>query len=963
MLRSLSGALLVLACAFGIASGAEITATSTPGGAAAERLPRDPANAYGQFDNGLKYIVRKNANPPGKVVLYLHVKTGALNETDQQNGLAHFLEHMAFNGSQHYKPGELVPLLNHMGMTFGADTNAHTNLWETVFKLTMPDTKPETIDTALTILADYANGLSLPKEEIDSERGVILEESRARKSVAQRLRKQSTRELFADTRLAVHDVTGDEDQIKTFPREQFEDYWNTWYRPENMTLIVAGDIEPKAVIAAAKTKLEWVKDRAPAREALKAGIKPFAAAQAIIVTDPEQVSGGISLIALQPARLPITTRAQLRRNIENAVSEWIVNRRFSDIVRKGGAPFRRASVDSDDFLHEAYEVSASAGGEAEDWNKMLDAVVAEISRAIDHGFTARELELAKNELLSGASRAVKTESTRNSSAIVAQLANAVGQDYPMLSAKQRLDYMTEELASITTDDLHNAFVNNFKTKNYAYVLTMPESKQDLKLPSKDDVLAAASAAWAKKTQPPEDTKLAGSILASEPDAGKVVSKDTDQDLKVTTVTFANGVVMHHKFSDYKKDSVAVEMTLPGGEIEETAENRGVSDVASLMVARPATSRFTSSQLRDLLTGKNVAVGGGIGFDAMTISVSGSPSDLPAGMQLAYAILTDGVLEQSALDNWRKLELRSMESRKTSAQFHLAEAMSLTFYGGDLRMAPVNEQIVKRQERSAAEAWFRRIADNAAIEVAVVGEIPLDDAVALVAKYVGSLPKRTKDLASLDKLRKLERPPGPFTKRVGFSSTTPKAMVLAGYESCDALDPERRPLVLASHIISDRMIERIREKEQLVYSIGCHNSPAVSISGTGMLVASAPTDPGKTEKLAAVVIDMFKEFADKGPSEDELKTAKKQIANRLSSEMKEPGFWMSQLNDITYRRRSIAELKQLPDVYQTFTVEQVRDAVRKYVKDERLIEVQVVPKSTSSGTAPASQPVARGRSDS
>jgi zinc protease len=499
---------------------------------------------------------------------------------------------------------------------------------------------------------------------------------------------------------------------------------------------------------------------------------------------------------------------------------------------------------------------------------------------------------------------------------------------------------------LTADELHKAFVANFKTKSFTYAVTLPESK-GVTVPSKDDVLAAANAAWAKKTQAPEDSKLAESILPSQPDPGKVASREHDKDLDLTTVTFANGVVMRHKFVDYKKNQVSVQINVPGGAIEETADNKGISEVASLMVARPATSRFTSSQIRDLMTGKNVAVGGGIGLDTLSFSVGGSPNDLGLGMQLVYAILTDGALEPSALDDWKKRELQNLERRKTSAQAQLGEAVAKTVYASDVRLSPLTVDVINRQERSPAEAWFKRIANHAAVEVTVVGDLPVEEAIDLVAKYVGSLPKRTGEFSELNKLRKLDRGPGPYTEAVHFTSVTPKAVVLAGFIGCDALDPQRRPLTLASLVLTDRMIKRLRESEQLVYSIGCQSSPAVSIPGTGLFAASAPTDPEHAGKLADAVLEMMKELAKDGPSEDELATAKKQIANTLVSQMKEPGFWMSQLNDLAYRGRPLEDIKQLPEIYQTFTAEQVRDVARQYFTDERMVRLAIIPEAASS----------------
>jgi zinc protease len=922
---------------------------------ASDELPRDPNNIYGKFDNGMAYIVRKNANPPGKVALNLHVKTGSINESEQQNGLAHFIEHMAFNGSTNFKPGELIPLMSKLGMVFGADSNAHTTLHETVYKLTMPDTKPETIDLALKIFSDYANGLKFGDDEISNERGVILEEKRTRIGVDERMQRMFMEQVFADTKLARHDVIGDEETLKTIPRSEFIDYWDAYYRPENMTLVVVGDIDPQAVIAQAKERFATFKGRGESRQAAKAGFKPTQATRAFIFSDPEQVRAEVGFMTIKPARPPTTTAPQLRQELVDDLGNWIVNRRLDELVRKGGAPFRDANVDTMDFLNEALMVQAQGEGEPQDWNKIMDAVITEVDRAIDHGFTDRELELAKSERLSNAERAVQTESTRDSDQIVAMLSSAIGRNRPIMSAEQRLELTKQFLGTITKDELHKAFVDNYKSNAYNYILSMPAKKEGLKLPSTDDVLAAASAAWAKKTEAPEETKLAGSILASEPDAGKVTSSDTDKDLEITTLKFENDVVMHHKFTDYKKDAVTIKITLPGGAIEETAANKGVSDVASLIASRPATSRFTSSQVRDLMTGKKVTVRGSIGTDTLSLTVSGSPAELPLGMQLAYAILTDGRLEQSALDEWKKKELQTHEMKKSSPEGQIQDAFAKTVYAGDVRMLDLTPEEINRQERSPAEAWFKRIAGSAAIEVAVVGDMKLEDATALVSKYVGSLPKRTGTFDALNPLRKVNRGPGPYATSLHVKAIADKAITLAGFIACDELDPERRPLSLASQILTDRMNERIREKERLVYSIGATILPGKAFPGTGLMFAAAPTDPKNADKLADVIVEMFKEFAEKGPTEEELTTAKKQVANQLKDQMKEPTYWMQQIGEMAYRGKPLSDIKQMPDIYQTFTVAQVQDAVKKYCKDESIVRIEIVPEGTE---APASQPASK-----
>lgn len=918
-------------------------------------LPRDPGDHFGTLPNGVKFIIRHNANPPGKVSMDLHVRTGALNETDQQNGLAHFIEHMAFNGSEHFKPGELMPTLNKLGMIFGADSNAHTSYQETVFKLTMPDTQPKEIDTALTIFHDYASGLLFVPKEIDDERGVILEESRSRKSAAERIQKEQMKKLFADSRLAIHDVIGDEDQIRHWQKDTFENYWNAWYQPENLTMIVVGDIDADALQKEIEAKFSDIKGRAADKPQQKAELKPTTHPAAYVFTDPEQVGCEVDLLTLRPP-LPVTTTVdQYKHLVLQNAAQWIVNRRFADLIRKGGAPFRSANVDSESFFHEVQLVQGEAEGEPTDWNGMLDGLIAETSRAIDHGFQQRELELAKSDLISGAERAVQTESSRDSESVVAQLASQVGEQEPILSAQQRLDLIKDALASVTPDQLHQIFVDDFKGQPFQYTLTLPKSVPNFQQPSEQDVLAAASAAWSKKTQPLAEQQSATALLPSEPDPGKVDSQQTDDDLKITTVIFANGVVLHHKFNDYKKDTVMVSITLPGGAIEETAETKGLSDLASLILQRPATSRLTSTQIEDLGVGKNINVGGGIGLDTMSIRVAGATKDLPYGLQLAYALLTDSTLEQSAVDDWKKNMLQSLEQMKLTPDGQLSLAMEQTVLGNDLRLKQLTPEQVKGLQRASAEAWFKRIAGNAAIEVAVVGDLPLDKTVELVGKYLGALPKRTNSFESLDSLRTLRRDAGPFTKTVKFTSVTPKASVLAGFISCNQLDPQRRPLSLASLILTDRMTDRIREKEQLVYSMDCENEPGRAIPGLGMFIASAPTDPHNAERLGNEVIEMMKDFAAKGPSDEELGIAKKQVANMLDSQMKQPAFWLTNIAELNYRKRPLSDLKSVPGIFQTFTADQLRDTVRQYLSDQTVINLQIVPDSVVSTTQPSPQP--------
>ncbi len=907
-----------------------------------EPLGQDPANVYGEFDNGLSYIIRPHSNPPGRVSMFLRIDSGALNELPEQNGIAHFFEHMAFNGSANFPPGKLDEYLASIGMVFGADTNAFTSFDQTVYMLFMPDNKPETLEQAMTVMGDWAHRVELPDEEIEKERAVILEEMVRRDSLSRRMWDRIRKSVMAGTRLEVHDVMGEAELIKTWPREQFVDYYRTNYRPENITLIVVGDVEPEAVVAAARPHLgEW-EAQLPARTAEKLGVEPFAEPRAFVFSDPEQVSAEVGMTAIAPFPGAMTTYERFSEELTQGVAQWIVNRRLSDRIKAGNAAYSSARTSASEFVGEFEWIDVDAEGEPDDWNTILDQIVYEVSRANEYGFTERELEMARAELLAGARRAVETESTRDARTVLMSINNALNEGQPPRSAAQTLELTERALAAMTVDALNASFRETFAGHTWNYLVRVPESGNFTK-PSPEDVLAAAKAAWNQKTTPPEAVAEVQGLLAELPEPGPVQTTEVAEDLGVTTLEFANGVVMHHKFSDYKKDSVTISLTLPGGRLLETAETKGLSDAANAILQQPATGRLTSTQVRDVMTGKNVGVGGGYGLDALNVRVAGSPADLEDGLQLLHALMTDPKLEESAFSEWRKTTLRDIEQRDKQPMGAIRAAIPEAVFGGDVRLTALSVEDVNRVTPAAAEAWFRETVGQAAIEVAVVGDMPLEEAKALVARYLGSLPERAGTFDALDDLRKLAREPGPWEYTREIETATPMAVVFAGYNSAPATDIDMtRKLNLATRVISDQMVDEIREERGLVYSIGATNSASQTMAELSMMFAASPTDPAKAEELAAAIHETFERFVADGPSEDELLTAKTQIRKQLEKDLQEPSFWLGRLAEIRYRGRSLDEVRALPDVYESFTAEELKAAVGTFAKPELRFSVTVTP---------------------
>lgn len=919
--------------------------------AAEDPLPSDERVQTGTLSNGLRWMYRPHDNPPGKMALMLHVNTGSLNETDEQRGLAHFLEHMAFNGSENFPPGTLIPYFESIGMEFGADLNAFTGFDQTGYMLFLPDTTTEQADKALMVLSDYAFRLSLQEEEIEKERGVILAELRAGMSAMQRIRDATFEKLFAGMRLGQRLPIGIESVIREATRADFRDYYRTWYRPERVTLILVGDAAPEPYLPLIEKWFGEYTPPVPARPERGPELKPFAAERGLVITDPEYARGQVDVYAIRAGRPPVTTLARARVALLDDIASWIMQRRFSERIKKGEVSFREASAAAFDMMHDAVIATASATGEPKNWEKMLDELLLEVNRAREFGFLPGEFELCKKELSASAEDAVRKEPTRNARALLFGITSAVNNREPVMSAQQELDVLLKLLPTIHLEEVSRAFADHFAPGAFAFVVTLPEA-EDVPRPGEEQVLAAGRAALTRRPDPPTDVQLADGLLEHEPTPGALTESSFDEGLGITSGWLANGVRLHHRFMDYKKDLVLVTITLAGGQIEETTANVGVTQVANLVLSQPATNRLSSTDIENLMTGKNIRVRGGGSDDAFTMTVSGSPGDLEPGLQLAYALLTDGKIEASAFDNWKQRTLQQYAMVSKMPQFAAFDAFARAVSGNDPRqIVMLSPEIIEAQTIERGQAWFDRLCRTAPIEVAVVGEMPLEEVLPLIEKYVGSLAARPRRAEHLDPLRKLNRGPGPLERHVHVETITPQAAVVAGFMSAEPREIKQiRALNLAANILDSRLIKQVREELGLVYSIGARNVPKAAYVDASFFLTNAPCAPEKGDEVIREITAIFDAFARSGPTPEEFENARKQILNRLDTQLKEPNYWSEQLRTLDLYKRSLDDLRDIPQAYEALTPDEVQATFSRYYVPQRIFRILAVPT-----TAPTEEP--------
>jgi zinc protease len=936
--------------------------------ARAQSLPTDPALVTGELDNGLRYIVRQHANPPGRAVMWIHMHTGSLNESDRQRGLAHYLEHLAFNGSENFPPGSVVPFFQSLGMTFGRDQNAFTNFEQTTYQLSLPDAKPETLGKGMTFFADIVSRLALLPAEIDAERQIIQEERRRGLSGRQRTSFYVMERIAPGSLYGERITIGKEETIDAVNEADFRDYYGKWYGASNATLMVVADADPAEVIRVIQEKFAAAPKR-PRPAPQPAGVKAYEQSFSIIASDPEVRSEDVRIVRLEPARPPTTTVPQYRSDLIARLGTSALNRRLSDKSARGGTSYLNARVALGNQANTIYTAEISARAESGRWKPALEEIALELQRARAFGFTARELEDVKKEMISGAERAVETEATQPAQALISRLNGSVTDGEPTVSPPQRLELLRQLLPGISNQEVARRFAAEFDPKAVAFIAVLPASEA---VPTEAGLLEVGTRALAVKPTPEAELVHATQLMEELPAPGRIKEGSEHSASGVWSGWLSNNVRVHYRFMDQRKNEVSVRVSLIGGELLETADNRGITQAAQLAWSRPATQKLSSTDIRELMTGKKVSVGGG-GFgggrgggrrggggggggnDSITLTISGSPEELETGFQLTHLLLTEPKIEPTAFTQFQtRMHETLQESLKNPMSLGMRTAAAAPYPEDEPRTTPLTEENIDRLTLAAAQAWLEKLIRESPIEVVIVGDIPQEPVMALATRYLASLPARERvSPETYAAKRKLRRPQGPRVIERTLETPTKQAYVLCGFYGADESNvADARALNLAARILSTRMVKEVREDAQLVYSIGAASRAASTYPGFGVFSAGAPTEPSKVSALVDKLASMYAVFAKDGPTEEEMTVARKQMANTLDEEMRQPGFWSRRLDQLTFRGAGLDDIVNEPAAYQSLTGREIRDTFARYYSKAGSIVVVVKPGGDGASEAAA-----------
>jgi zinc protease len=574
-------------------------------------LQPDPAVTFGTLDSGIRYAIMPNQEPPERVSLRLYIASGSLMEDEDQRGLAHFLEHMAFNGTRSFPEAEMVEYFQRLGMSFGADTNAHTSFDETVYKLELPKNTADLLQEGLGLLRDYADGMLLKDAEIDKERGVILSEKRSRDSASYRSYQARMKFLLPEARIPQRHPIGIEDVIKNVPRQRFVDYYKKWYTPERMILVVVGDTSPAAVLPLLK---EHFADYAAAEPSPNPdlGSIPEPTLRAHLHTEPEATTTAVALFIARPFQGKPDSKAQRFDDTLRYVAHSIISRRLEILAKAEGAPFSSGSSYAYNWMSFLTAGAVSLNCEPDKWRETLNVAEQELRRALQHGFTEAELKEAKAKIRQYYEDAVKSKTTRKSKTLSNAIVSSFGDQEVYTSPEYDLQLADIDLPKVTTENslaaLRQVWGDGSKLSVFVggnLTIEEPEST----------ILEAVRESQAKAVEAPAEEAAKPFAYQYFGPAGKLVKNQHDYDSDVHQIVLSNGLRLNLKRTDFEANRIHIQARFGTGELEAPADKPGLAYLANATFVAGGLEAHSADELKRLFAGRNVSLGFQVGSDA------------------------------------------------------------------------------------------------------------------------------------------------------------------------------------------------------------------------------------------------------------------------------------------------------------------------------------------------------------
>ncbi len=941
VLKSLAGIGLI-ALALGACSGGETPIVETQPAFVHEvsDLPVHPDVRYGQLENGMRYAIMPNATPENTAAMRLVFNVGSLAESEDQRGLAHFLEHMAFNGSTHVPEGEMVPLLERYGLAFGPDTNAFTGYDTVGYQLDLPENDDDTIDTALFLLRETASELLLDDEAIDRERGVILSEDRARNSPIRRWNTALQRFRYPGTLIPERDPIGIPEVIENAQRDRFVDYYENFYVPERAILVVVGDIDPDDIEGKISAGFaDWEGPDVLRPDPDLGTIDPARPFSVGYLYDPE-VFTILSVDAVRPfTPRPDTVENRFENNLA-AIGDSILSRRFETLISTGTVPLLQAQA----WHGSEFELADRAGIVAvlapERWEDGVAMVEQELRRALTFGFTQAELDEQVANQHAAMRAAAENAATQDNRNLADRIWDAWREGQVFTTPQSTLARYEASMDRITVEAVEAAFRARWEGVSPLVFMATANEMSEPEKTIKNVWMASMEVAL----EAPEDNGEARFDYTDFGTPGEVVSREVIEDLDIVRAEFANGVQLSFKQTDFEAGRVIVRVEFGAGELE-PRDKPAVDILSSYIFLASGLGDVSYDDLGRALAGRNVQLDFSIGESRFSFQGVATPEDFTTQLQLFAAYMTDPGWREESLARFRAVEPELRRDLARSPSGILQSQVDRLLRSGDARYGFPSAEEFAALDLSDIEAFLTPALTRAPVEITIVGDISEADAINAVARTLGALPAREASWSDYPEARTI-RFPEPQTDPVELmhNGTPDQAMVNIYWPTEDGTDTQRRrALRLLRGVFDLKLTERVREQEGLTYSAIASEQASRTYPDYGYLWVGVDVAVSNVEATYAVIDELAAGMAAGEISEDELLRARRPIMESIEEARADSnGNWLSWISGSWRDPSRLDDIRTLEEDYASISREELIALAREYLVYDNSWRVTILP---------------------
>jgi zinc protease len=917
------------------------TLTSAP--ALATPLPTDPKVKVGKLPNGIKYYIRQNKKPEKRAELRLVVNAGAVLETDDQLGLAHFVEHTAFNGTTHFAKNDLVKYLQSIGVRFGADLNAYTGFDETVYILPVPTDTARLVEQAFTILEDWAHGQVFDSTEVANERGVVREEWRLGKGASDRMLHQWLPIALRGSKYADRLPIGNEQSIMSATPARLRSFYNSWYRPDLQAVIAVGDFDPAAIEAQIKKHFSGLKMPASPPKRVAPPVPPNKEPLIAVASDKEATGSDIELMFKLPVE-PTKTVGDYRRGLMERLYMSMLNQRLEEISQKPDAPFLGAGASKGNFIGRTTD-AFTLGANVKDGgiDRGLEALLTEAKRVDQFGFLQSELDRAKQNLLRGYERAYAERDKTQSAAFVQEYVSNYlnGEPIPGIDFEYRL--AQQLVPEITLADV-NKLASRWITDDNRVIIAQSPQKDSLKIPTAAELLAVFDRAGKTPVTAYTENLSGAALMDVTPAAGKIVSGKSFPAIGTTEWTLSNGIRVYVKPTDFKDDEIVFNASSPGGTSLASDSDFMSAAFASQIVALSGIGKFNAIDLGKKLAGKAVRVSAAVGETSEGLGGQASPKDLETMFQLIYLQFTGARLDTSAFQAFKNQAAPYLANRGVDPDEVFSDTMQVTMAQHSPRARPLTTAtFAEVNPEKALDFYKNRFADASDFVFAFVGNVDTVAMKPLVEKYLASLPTLNRKESFRDNG---VRPPTGVVERVVRKGVEPKANTVIEFTGACEYSPETRVASRAMmELVQIRLNETLREQLGGAYSPSAGGSCGRTPRQEYGINIQFNSSPDNVEKLTKSVLETIDSLKNAGPTQADVNKVKEQLTRSREVEVKQNGDWAANIVGRAQAGEDISGLLAAYDkMVSGLTAAQIQDAVKKYFNTANYARFVLLPQS-------------------